>query len=954
MMTGSFPDTERGVSTEGVMDIDKPLSTGDNIIPDRDRRVSTSGFLDTERGRGTGGFPYTEKGGRTSGFPDTERGGRTRGFLYSERGGRTSGFLDSERGVSTGGFPNTERGGRTRGFPDTERGGRTSGFLDSERGGRTGGFPDTERGGRAGGFLDTERRGRTSDFPDTERGGRADGFLDTERRGRTSDFPDTERGVSTGGFPDTERGGRTSGFLDKERGGRTSGFLDTEREGRTSGFLDLDNPLLTGDVPDRDRRVSTGDFPHRKRQVMTGGFQNIERLGFSGDEFEGTMRKRRPLPLPPKYRGVGDADIDSGSNHMCCNDDNDDDDIDWIPEENVSDSNDSSIWKGVGVESLDMSSIIEDKSSTDRNPGVILQVSHQISNGKRNNKFNCCLFCGKYNSRISRHYTECHGSEIEVAKILSYPKLSAERRRLWSKLVNRGNYEHNFQVLQEGKGVVVPKYRPRKKEDKEPTCYIPCQYCFGTYVKEDLWKHQRRCPFNDSNSLKCSAVQSGKLLLPIIGERRDFYESILLKMREDEVKAAVQSDTLILSLGYRLFEKVCKAEHQHQYVSQRLRELGRLLIALRKEHPDIRNIKNAIKPQNWEALIKGVRNVAGYETDTVNIPSLPLKIGHSLSKCAHICRAEALIEGNNDNLQEADRFLSLYDSEWEHRISSRALSVLHTAKFNKPKYVPLAEDVKLLFEYLQHEANVYAKHIDKKTDVENNYCNLVEITLALLILFNRKRSGEAQRMTVKDFKDGSQNNTLDEDVKNSLSKFEQELCATHTRIEMKGKRGKKVAVLLIKSVQENINRILNMHSILGINSIYIFMKPKTSYPVRGADCLRKYAKACGAKFPEALTSTHLATMTQILGLSEGNQDIIAKFMGHDIRIHRDFYRLPENTVEMAKVAKIMYLINTGRIHKYKGKDFDEIEFNHTGIFSISQTNLYRILRTFFFHSPSKW
>ena len=89
-------------------------------------------------------------------------------------------------------------------------------------------------------------------------------------------------------------------------------------------------------------------------------------------------------------------------------------------------------------------------------------------------------------------------------------------------------------------------------------------------------------------------------------------------------------------------------------------------------------------------------------------------------------------------------------------------------------------------------------------------------------------------------------------------------------------------------------------------------------------------------------------MTQILGLSEGNQDIIAKFMGHDIRVHRNFYRLPENTVELAKVAKIMYLINTGRISEFKGKDFDDIEFNHTGIFSISQTYLYRILRAYFF------
>lgn len=74
----------------------------------------------------------------------------------------------------------------------------------------------------------------------------------------------------------------------------------------------------------------------------------------------------------------------------------------------------------------------------------------------------------------------------------------------------------------------------------------------------------------------------------------------------------------------------------------------------------------------------------------------------------------------------------------------------------------------------------------------------------------------------------------------------------------------------------------------------------------------------------------LSNNVQILGLSESNLDVLAKFMGHDIRIHRQFYRLPENTVDLAKVTKIMHLINTGNMSKYKGKDFDDIEFSQTG------------------------
>lgn len=162
--------------------------------------------------------------------------------------------------------------------------------------------------------------------------------------------------------------------------------------------------------------------------------------------------------------------------------------------------------------------------------GVVLQASKIVREKTRNNKLNCCLFCGKYNTRISRHYTECHYRESEVARILSFPKRSLQRKQLWTKLVNRGNYEHNYEVIKEGSGMIVPKYRPREDEQKEAKLYIPCQFCFGTYKKEDLWKHQNRCVSNKN------AVQSGKLLLPIVGEKKEFYEKVLIKMRDDNVK----------------------------------------------------------------------------------------------------------------------------------------------------------------------------------------------------------------------------------------------------------------------------------------------------------------------------------------------------------------------------------------------------------------------------------
>jgi len=71
-------------------------------------------------------------------------------------------------------------------------------------------------------------------------------------------------------------------------------------------------------------------------------------------------------------------------------------------------------------------------------------------------------------------------------------------------------------------------------------------------------------------------------------------------------------------------------------------------------------------------------------------------------------------------------------------------------------------------------------------------------------------------------------------------------------------------------------------------------------------------------------------MSQVLALSEGNQDILAKFMGHDIRVHREFYRLPDNILQLANVTKVLHAINTGMISDVQGKDFDAITFDEKG------------------------
>ncbi len=57
----------------------------------------------------------------------------------------------------------------------------------------------------------------------------------------------------------------------------------------------------------------------------------------------------------------------------------------------------------------------------------------------------------------------------------------------------------------------------------------------------------------------------------------------------------------------------------------------------------------------------------------------------------------------------------------------------------------------------------------------------------------------------------------------------------------------------------------------------------------------------------------LATMTQLAEVSENELDVLAAFMGHDIRVHRKFYRLPQAAIQIKMVTRILEDLEEGRI-----------------------------------------
>ncbi|XP_026063535.1 uncharacterized protein LOC113046779 isoform X1 [Carassius auratus] len=323
--------------------------------------------------------------------------------------------------------------------------------------------------------------------------------------------------------------------------------------------------------------------------------------------------------------------------------------------------------------------------------------------------------------------------------------------------------------------------------------------------------------------------------------------------------------------------------------------------------------------------------VSGYDDEShcYQSPSLALKLGHSLNKICEIIQCRALMSEDKELISSTETFKKLYSSKWSEMISHTALVTLNEAKFNKPSTLPFTQDVQSLHQLLEKTADTAFQKL-QETASPQSYAELAKATLTRIIVFNRRRAGEVSKMPLKAFneRDGT---SLHEDVAMGLSKFEQKLCSHFSRVEIRGKRGRKVAVLLSPDMVDALMLLVSRRGTCGVldSNTFLFARPNCQSYNRGQDSLRVYARECGAQNPEFLRSTHLrkhvATLSQILNLKNNELDQVADFLGHDIRVHRDYYRLPEATTQLAKISKLLLAMEKGCLPNLQGKSLDDIE-----------------------------
>ena len=578
---------------------------------------------------------------------------------------------------------------------------------------------------------------------------------------------------------------------------------------------------------------------------------------------------------------------------------------------------------------------------------MTVEMTH-VANKRCWDKKQCCPYCKQMYAKLPRHLEQKHSKEADVIYALSCEKKSISRKVAWEKIRKKGNYGHNVTVLKSGKGKIIPFRRPTSV--KGVSNYIPCSHCLGFFLKADIWKHIQNCTMNiknnksDKQKISCRPhehQQAGAALLPTPTDvATQFKDMILHTMTHDEVSFTAKNDRVILAVGQYLWGKNGHFKNQHQYIKQKMRELARFLIEAKRQDDSVESLSDCIDPKKFHLAVDVVRNIAGLnDSGDYEIPSLAKKLGGLLKKSAGRVKFMAAQEEDDRAKDRATTFIEMCTSDWVSQISAKAINTLEKRKYNKARCIPFGEDVTRFHQYLDKTAQEHSKKLTEEKS-ETSWRTLNEVTLVQLTIVNRRRAGEPERMTGEEYENGLANGgDMQSEVAATLSPFEQALCKRVARVEMRGKRGRKVAVLLMGNTKKQLELLYKTRSVGNIrpDNEYIFARPHDARThLRSTDVIRHHSKLCGAKQPSLLRSTplrkHMAVIAQLLNMKEHEMDLLAGFMGHDIRVHRDYYRLPESTLQVAKIGKLLLQLEKGTIQNFKGKSLDDITIDDDGEF----------------------
>ncbi|KAJ4947321.1 hypothetical protein JOQ06_009357 [Pogonophryne albipinna] len=341
---------------------------------------------------------------------------------------------------------------------------------------------------------------------------------------------------------------------------------------------------------------------------------------------------------------------------------------------------------------------------------------------------------------MARHLEGKHMEMKDVAYAFSFPLGSKDRKGLLEQLRNKGDFKHNTKVLEEGKGELVTWKQPSGKASVSD--YLPCQYCYGMFAKKDLWQHQSSCKSkkaSETDGKKRGRVQSlVARLLPIATSSSGSHE-IFNNMRQDDVSFHIRRDSLICRYGDSLYAKNGHVKTKHQYIAQRMRELGRFMLVVKDMDTNVKSLEDVCAPSKCQLVVDAAKSLSKFSPSKNEFgkPSTAVKLGFSLKGAMEFLIGQTLMNEDDLGKNRANTFLELLEKNWKNYVSVSAHQTIKEKSWNKQDDIPLTKNVMTLRDHLRIVENEAREKLSQQLSLPA-YKQLNEAVLAQVIIFNKR------------------------------------------------------------------------------------------------------------------------------------------------------------------------------------------------------------------------
>lgn len=161
---------------------------------------------------------------------------------------------------------------------------------------------------------------------------------------------------------------------------------------------------------------------------------------------------------------------------------------------------------------------------------------------------------------------------------------------------------------------------------------------------------------------KRSRVQAAaSRLLPISSGASESCSEVLHRMNQDHVSHQVKSDWLICKYGNKLMGNQDGSQRRYDYVSQKLRELGRFLLAAKSLDSSVQTLQDLLAPGRLSLALAAAHKASGYRWSRP-----PLAVKTTLKTVCEIAIGESLQDGDWEAAAKTTDFYHLLGREWDN------------------------------------------------------------------------------------------------------------------------------------------------------------------------------------------------------------------------------------------------------------------------------------------------